>query len=251
MAIVHAYARAALQINQPGRSWFLFGSLNFERRAVQGTAGSRPSIETWARHLVIGPLPASGAPFSVVCSASSSGTISLTSPPPVCVRVASLAGELFAPLQPGFEHAGIRGTKIMRIYIIAASVALSVIGKAGGTVVDKGEDAQRSCELLVEGSFHDNGEARSAGACEGMLETAMSFSPNLPPDVRACPPAQGSVLESAKVLLQYLYQNQDRLEVPGLTVAIEAFRDAWPCQGDDAGPSGRPKTKKRAPKKSK
>jgi hypothetical protein len=168
-------------------------------------------------------------------------------------RIAALAGELFGSLQPGFEHAGIRGTKIMRVYIIAASIALSVIGKASGTVVDTGADAQRSCELLVEGSFRDHGEARSAGACEGMIETAMSFSPNLPPDVRACPPAQGSVLESAKVLLRYLDQNPDRLEVPGLTLAIEAFRDAWPCQGDDAGPSGRSgsKPKKRAPKKSK
>ena len=144
-------------------------------------------------------------------------------------------------------------TKIMRVYVIVASVALSVIGTASGTVVDTGADAQRYCELLVEGSFRDHGEARSAGACEGMIETAMSFSPNLPPDVRACPPAQGSVLESAKVLLRYLDQNPDRLEVPGLTLAIEAFRDAWPCQGDDAGPSGRSgsKPKKRAPKKSK
>jgi hypothetical protein len=166
-------------------------------------------------------------------------------------RIAAPAVELFASRQPGFKRAVIRGTKIMRVYIIAVSVALSVIGKASGTVVDKGEDAQRSCELLVEGSFHDNDEARSAGACEGMLLTAMSFSPNLPPDVRACPPAQGSVLESARVLLRYLEQNSDRLEVPGLTVAIEAFRDAWPCQGDDAGPSGRSKAKKRAPKKSK
>jgi len=60
-------------------------------------------------------------------------------------------------------------------------------------------------------------------------------------------------LESARVLLRYLDQNPDRLEVPGLTLAIEAFRDAWPCQGDDAGPPGRSgsKPKKRVPKKSK
>jgi len=137
--------------------------------------------------------------------------------------------------------------------IIVASLALSVIGKASGTVVDRGADAQRYCQLLVEGSFHDYGEARSAGACEGMIETAMSFSPNLPPDVRGCPPAQGSVLESAKVLLRHLDQNPDRLEVPGITLALEAFRDAWPCQSDDAEPSGRsgPKPKKRVPKKSK
>jgi Rap1a immunity proteins len=141
----------------------------------------------------------------------------------------------------------------MRVYIIVASLALSVIGKASGTVVDTGADAQRYCELLVEGSFHDYGEARSAGACEGMIETAMFFSPNLPPDVRACPPAQGSILESARVLLRYLDQNPDRLNVPGITLAFEAFRDAWPCQGDDAEPSGRsgPKPKKRVPKKSK
>jgi hypothetical protein len=141
----------------------------------------------------------------------------------------------------------------MRDYIIAASLALSVIGKASGTVVDTGADAQKYCELLVEGSFRDNREARSAGACEGMIETAMFFSPNLPADVRACPPGQGNILESAKVLLRYLDRNPDRLEVAGITLAFEAFRDSWPCLGDDAEPSGRsgPKSKKRGPKKSK
>jgi Rap1a immunity proteins len=142
---------------------------------------------------------------------------------------------------------------VMRIFFIAASLALSVIGKASGTVVDTGADAQKYCQLLVEGSFQDNGEARSAGACEGMIETAMYFSPNLLPDARACPPAQGSILESAKVLLRYLDQNPDRLSVAGITLTFEAFRDAWPCQGDDAEPAARsrPKPKKRVPKQSK
>jgi Ssp1 endopeptidase immunity protein Rap1a len=140
---------------------------------------------------------------------------------------------------------------VMRVYIIAGSLALLVTGKANGTVVDTGADAQRYCELLAEGSFHDNGQARSAGACEGMIETAMFFARNLPPDVRACPPAQGSILESARVLLRYLDHNPDRLSEPGITLAFEAFRDAWPCQGDDAEPSGRSGPKKRVPKKSK
>jgi len=139
----------------------------------------------------------------------------------------------------------------MRVYVIVAGLALSVIGKASATVVDKGTDVQKSCELLVQGSFRDNGEARSAGSCEGMIETAMLFSPNLPADVRACPPAQGSVLQSAKILLQYIENNPNRLNEPGITLAIEAFRDAWPCQGDDAASPGGPRPKKRAPKKSK
>ena len=139
----------------------------------------------------------------------------------------------------------------MRVCIIVASLALLVIGKANGTVVDTGADAQRYCQLLVEGSFRDNGEARSAGACEGMIESAMFFSSNLPPDVRSCPPALGSILESAKVLLRYLEQNPDRLNGAGITLAFEAFRDAWPCPGDDAEPSGRSGPKKRVPKKSK
>ena len=138
----------------------------------------------------------------------------------------------------------------MRVYIIAAGLALSLIGKASATVVDTGTDAQRSCELFVEGSFRDQTEARSAGSCEGMIETAMLFSPNLPADVRACPPAQGSALESAKVLLQYLDNNPGRLNQPGITIAIEAFRDAWPCRGDDAESPGGPRPKKHVPKKS-
>jgi Rap1a immunity proteins len=138
----------------------------------------------------------------------------------------------------------------MRVYIIVAGLALSVIGRASATVVDAGTEAQKSCELLVQGSFRDQGEARSAGSCEGMIEAAMLFSPNLPADVRACPPAQGSVLESAKVLLRYLDNNPERLTQPGITIAIEAFRDAWPCRGDDAESPTGPRPKKRAPKKS-
>jgi Rap1a immunity proteins len=134
----------------------------------------------------------------------------------------------------------------MRLYIIVASLALFVTGSAGATIVEKGADAQRSCQLLVEGSFRDSADARSAGSCEGLLETAMFFSPNLPADVRACPPAQGSILESARVMLRYLDKNPDRVKEPGITVAIEAFRDAWPCLGDDVSGSG---PKKRAPKK--
>jgi hypothetical protein len=139
----------------------------------------------------------------------------------------------------------------MRIYIIAASLTLSIIGDAGATVVDKGADAQRDCQFLVEGSFHDDNEARAAGSCEGMVETAMLFSPNMPADVRACPPTLGSVTESAKVLLQYLDKNPDRLDEAGITLAIEAFRDAWPCQGDDTAGGSGPRSKKHASKKPK
>jgi hypothetical protein len=141
----------------------------------------------------------------------------------------------------------------MRVYIIAAVLALSIIGNASGSAVDNGADAQKYCRSLVDGGFQDSEAARAAGTCEGMLETAMVFSPNMPADVRACPPAQGSVVESAKVLLRYLDKNPARLSEAGITVAIEALRDAWPCEGDDASaPVGSgPKPKKRAPKKPK
>ena len=100
----------------------------------------------------------------------------------------------------------------MRAYIIAAALALSVIGSARGSVVDSGADAQKSCQFLVEGSLGDADEARAAGACAGMIETAMVFAPNMPADSRACAPAQGSVLESAKALLRYLDKNSGSTE---------------------------------------
>jgi Rap1a immunity proteins len=139
----------------------------------------------------------------------------------------------------------------MRAYFIAAGLALSVIGNAHGSVVDNGADAQKACRFFTEGSFGDSDGARAAGACEGMMETAMVFSPNMPADSRACAPAQGSVLESAKTLLRYLDNHPDRLSEAGITLAIEALRDAWPCEGDDAGRPGKsaPKPKKRAAKK--
>jgi hypothetical protein len=141
----------------------------------------------------------------------------------------------------------------MRAYIVAAGLALSAIGAASGTVVDTGADAQKYCRALVEGSFRDSDDARSAGTCEGMIETVTVFAPDLPAELRACPPAQGSALASAKVLLQYLDRNPDRLSEAGITLAIEALRDSWPCENDDptatAGPT--PKPKKHAAKKPK
>lgn len=142
----------------------------------------------------------------------------------------------------------------MRVHLIFACLALSAIGRAAAaTVVNTGAEARRDCELLVEDSLQSVGNARSAGACEGMLETAVFFAPDLLPEVRACPPPQGNILEHARVLLRYLDQNPDRLDAPGITLAFEAFRDAWPCQGDDAVSSGRsiPKPKKRVLRKSK
>jgi hypothetical protein len=136
----------------------------------------------------------------------------------------------------------------MRVHVVVAGLTLLIFGDARGSVVDTGTDAQRDCQLFVDGY-----DSNAAGSCEGMLETAMYFSPSMPPDVRACPPEQGSILESAKVMLRYLRQNPDRLGEPGITLAIEAFRDSWPCHGDDAGaPTGsKPGPKKRVPKKSK
>jgi hypothetical protein len=139
----------------------------------------------------------------------------------------------------------------MRAFIIAAGLALFVAGNARGSVVDNGADAQKACRFFVEGAFGDTDAARAAGACEGMIETAMVFSPNMPADTRACAPAQGSALESAKVLLRYLDKSPDRVGEAGITLAIESLRDAWPCEGDDAGVPGKsgPKPKKRAAKK--
>lgn len=81
----------------------------------------------------------------------------------------------------------------MRVHMIVAGLILAIIGKANATVVDKGTDAQKSCELLVKNSPRNQDEARSAGVCEGMIETAMLFSPNLPADVRACPPRKAAL----------------------------------------------------------
>ena len=136
----------------------------------------------------------------------------------------------------------------MKAYILAAGLGLSIIASSNATTVDSGAYAQKSCRAFVGSSFQGSDEARAAGSCEAMVETAMVFSPNLPVELRGCPPPQGSVLESAKVLLRYLDNNPDRVDEAGITLTFEAFRDAWPCRGDDAEATGvsAPKPKKRA-----
>ena len=82
-----------------------------------------------------------------------------------------------------------------------------------------------------------------------MRQRAVLFSPNLPADVRGCPPRKAAFCRVPRSF--YLDNNPDRVNEPGLTIAFEAFRDAWPCHGDDAESSIGTGPKKRAPKKSK
>jgi hypothetical protein len=58
---------------------------------------------------------------------------------------------------------GMKAVSCETRYIIVAGLVLSIIGRGSATVVDKGTDAQRSCELLVQNSFRNQDEARSAG----------------------------------------------------------------------------------------
>ena len=58
---------------------------------------------------------------------------------------------------------GMKAVSCETRYIIVAGLVLSIIGRGSATVVDKGTDAQRECELLVQNSFRNQDEARSAG----------------------------------------------------------------------------------------
>lgn len=141
---------------------------------------------------------------------------------------------------------------MMRTYLVAAGVMLLAVGAASSRGVDTGADVQKYCPPLVEGSYRSYDEAQSAGSCEGMVETTMVFASHLPADTRSCPPAQGSIMEGVKTLLRYLDRNPDRASEPAITLAIEAFRDAWPCYGNpDAAGVSESRPKKRVAKKPK
>jgi hypothetical protein len=80
--------------------------------------------------------------------------------------------------------------------------------------------------------FADSGSASSPseGMCVGSLYSIFSVSTYFPPSQSFCSPDNIHALQLARVAIKYMEDNPARLHEPFSSLAIEAFRKAWPCK---------------------
>jgi hypothetical protein len=80
------------------------------------------------------------------------------------------------------------------------------------------------CRALVENA--PTGDMMQMGACAGAVGATLDISRA---ERRACPPSGGGVIEAARVVIMFVDERPGRQADQFGPLALQAFRDRWPC----------------------
>jgi Rap1a immunity proteins len=110
-------------------------------------------------------------------------------------------------------------TSILLVLVGSGALAQSADLSSGNSYL---AGCQRFISKASDNSF-------SQGTCAGAVAAQLFDSRFLPPEMKSCPPSEVSVSQGVRVVVTYLEANPQRLHESFQSLAILAFRTAWPC----------------------
>lgn len=116
-----------------------------------------------------------------------------------------------------------------------ASIALAGMVVSGGAMAD-GNELLEDCQASIRSMEHTSnsdpfGNGQCYGVTEGVLNTMVALSPQLPKESRICLPDEGiKGGQAVRVVYKYLQDNPALLHLEGTTLVNFAFRRAYPCK---------------------
>jgi hypothetical protein len=114
------------------------------------------------------------------------------------------------------------------IGLVVAIATVSPVDAQQNT--ENGRDMIEACRIIASGDVPASDHALQAGTCLGELDALNWIAPVVGSDlIRACIPTTISQQQLAKVIVDFLDQNADRLREPFQGLALEAFAGRWPC----------------------
>ena len=81
------------------------------------------------------------------------------------------------------------------------------------------------------------------GSCFGQIAALASVARFLPEPITSCPPAEVTYGQVGRVIVAFLEANPNRTHEDFTYLAIEAFREAWPCKPSKGGSGRRARAK--------
>jgi len=87
----------------------------------------------------------------------------------------------------------------------------------------------KGCRALLTKKMRESGadEAFLIGACAGIVSTLATLKP---PATGVCKPENVTDQQSVRVVVAYIDARPNRLHEDFRSLAVEALREAWPCQ---------------------
>jgi Ssp1 endopeptidase immunity protein Rap1a len=116
--------------------------------------------------------------------------------------------------------------------LLAAALLAGNAGAQGGYDSASGiaNDVVPACkEFLAREGETTLETSWGRGFCFGTFASLDYMNQFLPPHLRSCPPKGVTRRQAVRVVLAYIERRPQRLHEAFLTLAIEAFREAWPC----------------------
>ncbi|MCW5693101.1 MAG: hypothetical protein KIT48_12120 [Pseudolabrys sp.] len=122
----------------------------------------------------------------------------------------------------------------MKPLLIVLFMAITNVAWAG-----PGEEARHTagviegCRLVAHDKLPQTRiAAMQWGICLGTVQSFQIASGHLQPNMRSCIPSEVPVQQAANVFLQFAENHPERHHDGIEVLAIEAFKAAWPCQGN-------------------
>ena len=115
-------------------------------------------------------------------------------------------------------------------FVIEVLVALGSTAAAQNPSTDTSADAWFSgCKAFVKGHTHtDSAEFAAENFCSGMVTGLASVGQLLPSNMQFCPPWNSTARELARVVVQYIEAQPERMHEDFRTLTLQAFHKAWP-----------------------
>lgn len=85
-----------------------------------------------------------------------------------------------------------------------------------------------ACHLYLQSETRGSRQLLERGVCLGAVETVLRLHRELAPSASFCPPAQVTLEAAVRTVVEFARERQD-LERPLAGLALEAFRQKWPC----------------------
>jgi hypothetical protein len=114
----------------------------------------------------------------------------------------------------------------------AAAVTLSVLIACVGQCYaqdQSGNDISELCQIASRGPKTDF-ETAKATYCQGFVKAILFIGRRLDEPDSFCSQTGVTVGQAIDVFLKYLNDNPDKTHQPAESLAIAAFRKAWPCK---------------------
>jgi hypothetical protein len=112
---------------------------------------------------------------------------------------------------------------------------VALVARAEAQLPDRDDQSANGifsgCKAFADGQPIRNPELGTMGNfCSGALHAISGISNLLPPEWRSCTPATSTARQLARVFLQYVEANPQRMHEDYRKLMLEAFHQAWPCK---------------------